>query len=147
MSAGPLPASVLLAAAAHAEACWPEEACGVVLLRPAGAGFVPLRNASERPRASYRIAPEDLLRVAREAEHFGDRIACIVHSHPASGPEFSSEDEQMALDGAGAPLWPGVQYLIIAAPGGSAGKALLHTWDGGEGRYKAQEIQIFAGIG
>lgn len=94
---------------AHAYACLPYEACGLIAA-PADAAdeicrFYPCRNAAESARV-YTVDPTDHLRAERHAEADSLIIAGVVHSHTHSEPWPSPTDVAQAPD----PDW---HYVIV----------------------------------
>jgi proteasome lid subunit RPN8/RPN11 len=75
----------------HVLACYPQEACGLVL----GDSYKPCSNTSSSPYSSFELSP------AVVAQHY-EQITCVVHSHtqsPGVGSTFdprapSKEDMQ-----------------------------------------------------
>lgn len=72
---------------AHAEACYPQECCGLVV---AGT-YYPAENTSETPLESFRIAPEFFA----DCEEIGT-IEAVVHSHPDQWARPSQVDKCMS---------------------------------------------------
>lgn len=68
----------------HAEACYPEECCGLVV----GGTYYPAKNTSETPKDSFRIAPEFFA----DCEDIGP-IQAVVHSHPDQWARPSQVDK------------------------------------------------------
>jgi proteasome lid subunit RPN8/RPN11 len=107
---------------AHVRAGYPYEACGVFLGRPAGPGgpavaadVVPVLNReTEKPRVRYAIAPEDLVRVDRDARSRGLEIIGYFHSHPDHPARPSETDRQRAAD----TLSDGVLHVVVGVEQG-----------------------------
>lgn len=126
----------------HAEACFPRECCGYLVLEPGGRWRdVPCDNQQDRlhaldPQAypsdatrAYHIGGRDLLGLARSFE--SDRPARIIyHSHPSGGAYFSKTDRQGAVR-AGYP----VDYLVVDVSEGVAKVAKL--FDGQDPEFAA----------
>ena len=118
-------------------ATYPNEGCGVVLEGPDGAlSFRPIPNiagasdvSTRTRRDGYVMDPQSLFNALDAAERGGGRLYAIVHSHPDVGAYFSKEDKAKALDDAGDPLWPGVQYLVVSVRNGAVDAARIYTWD------------------
>ena len=126
----------------HAEADYPAECCGVVLVRdgdPAGREIRACRNIQDAkhaedparfPRAArhaYFMDPHDIQAFSRrEAE--GYRVHVIYHSHVDAGAYFSETDRGNALVN-GEPAYPGVTYVVVAVHGGRAVNANAFRWD------------------
>jgi proteasome lid subunit RPN8/RPN11 len=112
----------------------PEEACGLLLGRPAAASparladavevvevveVVQTRNlAAERRADLYEVHPEDFLAADRRAAALGLEIVGVWHSHPQSPGRPSATDLERA--------WPGWSYVIVgrATDGGRE----LRSW-------------------
>jgi proteasome lid subunit RPN8/RPN11 len=106
---------------AHARRGYPLEACGVFLGRPSPAGpvvvedVVPVVNReTEMPRVRYAIAPEDHIRVDREARARGLEIVGYFHSHPDHPARPSETDRQRAAD----TLSDGVIHVVVGVEKG-----------------------------
>ena len=127
---------------AQAEAEYPSESCGVVLVRQGVPGerlLVPCRNVqnelhakdpSRHPRdarTAYHMDPQDLLRIAR-LEGDGYRVRTIYHSHIDAGAYFSETDKQDALV-RGEPLYPEAAYVVLAVVEGRVAAAAAFAWN------------------
>jgi proteasome lid subunit RPN8/RPN11 len=127
----------------QAEAEYPAECCGVVLLRDGTAAERRLRacrnvqdalharDPTRHPRdarTAYYMAPEDLLEISR-LELSGFAVHVIYHSHVDVGAYFSETDRRQALVD-GEPTYPGSTYVVVAVNGGQAGEARAFRWDG-----------------
>lgn len=112
-----VPAALMDAVVAHAQAEAPLEACGLVVgSAPAAGGgrplrFVTCRNALES-RSRFSIHLEDLYRVTVDADDAGQVIWGIVHSHPHSAAVPSATDTGLAL-------YPDAVHLLVSLAGGS----------------------------
>ena len=103
-----IPSAAIHAMAAHSYACFPEEACGLLVgdrIANTVARFVPITNTAHSAKF-YTIDPKEHLRaeIAAEAEGF-DIIGC-VHSHTHTEPYPSPTDVAQAPD----PEW---HYIIV----------------------------------
>jgi proteasome lid subunit RPN8/RPN11 len=104
---------------AHARAGHPFEVCGVLLGRTGAAGVVVTQAVAvanqERaaPRVRYEIAPEELLRLQREARAAGRDVVGFYHSHPDHPARPSETDRRMAAEG----LSDGVVHLVVGVDG------------------------------
>lgn len=119
-----LPARLLAAVRAHAEAAYPEECCGALLGRvprePEAAReivrAVAVRNQSAERRADRFLIPAAAVRALdRAAAQDGLAVIGFYHSHPDGPPRPSRLDAQAA--------WPWYSYLIVAVSAGGAGEA------------------------
>jgi proteasome lid subunit RPN8/RPN11 len=106
----------------HAEAVYPEEACGGLLGRPGNGEEVevveaaPVTNVREHERRRrYLIGPEDVLHLERRAAAAGLQVVGYYHSHPDAPPLPSAFDREHA--------WPWYVYLIISVENGRAATA------------------------
>lgn len=114
-----LPAARLGEIAAHLEAAYPYEGCGILIGRMENGHKIvtevlPTGNAREEDAQHnrYIIPPEELLQGELRAEELGLEVVGYFHSHP-DHPEWPSEfDRQNG--------WPGYSYLITAVQGGQA---------------------------
>ncbi|MDH1086330.1 C40 family peptidase [Pantoea brenneri] len=71
----------------HAQACYPQECCGLVILTRDGHQYLPCINASPEPRRHFSLTPEDYLKASAAGT-----IIALVHSHPDGPPELSPAD-------------------------------------------------------
>ncbi len=136
---------------AHAEADYPREACGLLLLREGHWRVRPMANAYDRyhgkdpvrfPRTSqtaYLFDPKEWLQISTEADANGEQIACVYHSHVDAGAYFSAEDRAMAAPD-GEPILPGTAYLVVAVDAGKATAAKLFWWERGD--FQQSEVRL-----
>lgn len=103
----PLPVWLQSALISGARSQRPYEACGLIGGGEPGLRLYWAENASESPRDSFLIAPQEQLRLLERIDRDGRELVAIVHSHPRSGPEPSRRDREMAK------LWPDVLWVII----------------------------------
>jgi len=104
---------------AHALEGYPFEVCGVFVGPANGRRVqrvvrVPNRE-QESPRVRYEIAPEDLLRIQKDARTNGDEILGFYHSHPDHPARPSETDRRVAAEG----LSDGVVHLVVGVEGGA----------------------------
>ncbi|HLA77438.1 MAG TPA: M67 family metallopeptidase [Vicinamibacteria bacterium] len=113
---GPLLATILN----HARQGYPLEVCGVLLGRRTLNArtveeVVPVPNReAENPEVRYQIAPEDVIRIQREARETGREILGYYHSHPDHPARPSETDRLLAAQG----LSDGVLHLIVGVEAG-----------------------------
>ena len=118
---------------------YPEESCGVLLVRADERRLLRCRNVQNElhardpernprtARTAYHIDPQDLLRIGRlESEGFG--VAVIYHSHVDAGAYFSETDRRQALIGDD-PAYPGTTYLVTAVAAGRVEATSAFRWD------------------
>jgi [CysO sulfur-carrier protein]-S-L-cysteine hydrolase len=118
------------------------EACGLVVRRGGALEAVPVENAADRAHArdparfprtgrdAYLMEPRALLRIAREVETAGGAILAVWHSHVEAAAAFSAQDRADALAD-GAPLWPGVEHLVLGLRRGRVATARRYRWADG----------------
>lgn len=127
---------------AQAEAEYPAECCGVVLVRPAGPAdrlLLPCRNIQNElhakdpvrhprdARTAYFIDPKDLLAIGRR-EAQGYRVTVIYHSHIDAGAYFSETDKRNALMN-GEPAYPEAAYIVVSVVERRLVDAGVFVWD------------------
>ncbi len=143
-------APLLPAIAAACEASYPAEACGLLIESAHGAvEFVAIPNiagsaaavglSSRSRRDGYVMEPARLLAALEAADAAGARLAAIVHSHPDAEAALSAEDRAAALGG-GAPLWPGVDYLVVSCRSGRSVAARVFRWDAASADFYEEEL-------
>ena len=103
----------------HGEAAYPYESCGVLLGHSAdGVNAVVDAVRAENTRADsahnrYQIAPQELIRIQRDARRQGLDIVGFYHSHPDHPAQCSKTDLAEAH-------WLGCSYVITSVVGDSA---------------------------
>ncbi|PYO38080.1 MAG: hypothetical protein DMD86_01130 [Candidatus Rokuibacteriota bacterium] len=126
---------------AQAEAQYPAECCGVLLVRagaPADRVLLPCRNIQDElhakdperhprdSRTAYFIDPKDLLAIGRR-EGQGYSVAAIYHSHIDAGAYFSATDKRNALIN-GEPAYPEAVYVVVSVVEGKVVDAQAFVW-------------------
>jgi proteasome lid subunit RPN8/RPN11 len=121
-----VPARVLAELHEHAREIHPEECCGLILGRHAGAldRVVRCRNEMTRlhrqdPRAyprdgreAFHMNEADVVAAQRFADAEGWLVTGVYHSHADAGPYFSTLDQEFAQQ-PGFPF-PGVRHIVIS---------------------------------
>jgi len=103
----------------HGEETYPHECCGVLLGRSAdGVNEVEdaVRAGNTRTDSAhnrYNIAPQELIRIQRQARERGLDIVGFYHSHPDHPAQWSKTDFAEAH-------WLGCSYVITAVEKGAA---------------------------
>jgi [CysO sulfur-carrier protein]-S-L-cysteine hydrolase len=133
-------ASELIEMRRHAEAEYPHECCGVLLVRePHERRLIRCSNVQDAlhardpvqhprdARTAYYIDPRDLLEIGR-LEGGGFRVAVIYHSHVDAGAYFSETDRQQALIGGDA-AYPDTTYVVMSVVDGRYADATGVRWD------------------
>jgi proteasome lid subunit RPN8/RPN11 len=105
---------------AHGEETYPNECCGVLLGKNvAGAGNHVqqiVRAGNTRTDAAhnrYHIAPQELVKIQRQARNQGLDIVGFYHSHPDHPAQWSQTDFAEAH-------WLGCSYIITSVEKGKA---------------------------
>ena len=112
----------------HARSGYPYEVCGMLLGRgPDGARRVEevaavANRETEAPRLRYQIAPEDQIRIQRDARERGWEVIGYYHSHPDHPARPSETDRRIAAEG----LSDGVIYVVVGVEGGQ--KTTASAW-------------------
>lgn len=137
----------------HGEATYPHESCGVLLGRAeenattvvdtAPAANTRIDSAHNR----YSIAPQELIRIQREARQQGLDIVGFYHSHPDHPAQWSKTDLAEAH-------WIGCSYVITSVVGKDAERcratetnSFLLTGTGEEDkRLETQPIEVAAAV-
>ena len=127
----------------QAEAEYPAECCGVVLVRGEPAPdrvLYPCRNVQDAlhardpeqypsdARTAYHMDPHDILAFTRRADEASYAVSVIYHSHVDVGAYFSPTDRRNALIG-DQPAYPGATYVVVAVDHGRAGEARAFRWE------------------
>ena len=135
-----MPEVALAAAAAHACAQWPLEACGVVVRGPDGVHrFVPVANVADDPATRFELDPHAQLALWKQAAAGAFALVAAVHSHPDAPADFSREDRACATSPGGGPLHPALEHwvLSIRGPRPRLDQAKSYTWRMGEWAERA----------
>ena len=129
---------------AEGEACFPEEACGLVFEGPSGKRAQAMANVIDRyhardpdhfprtARTGYLMEPREQLAALEAAEQGGERLCAIFHSHVDVGAYFSKEDRAMAVTDEGETLYPGVEYLVLSVRNGRCDAIKGFKLEGGD---------------
>jgi proteasome lid subunit RPN8/RPN11 len=103
----------------HGEETYPYECCGALVGRSAGEireimQTIPTNNIrADSAHNRYQIAPQDLIRIQRNASEQGLDIIGFYHSHPDHAARWSSTDFAEAH-------WLGCSYVITSIVQGKA---------------------------
>jgi len=104
---------------AHGEETFPHECCGALLGQATPEGnhvrqIVRAGNTrTDRAHDRYNIAPEELIKIQRQARGLGYDIVGFYHSHPDHPAQWSQTDFAEAH-------WVGCSYIITEIAGGKA---------------------------
>jgi proteasome lid subunit RPN8/RPN11 len=131
---------------AHGEETFPHECCGALLGHATLEGnhvhkLVRAGNTrTDRAHDRYNIAPEELIKIQRQARGLGFDIVGFYHSHPDHPAQWSKTDFDEAH-------WVGCSYVITEIAGGKAAitNSFLLTGTGEEDKQfidEAIEIEV-----
>ncbi|HKO20391.1 MAG TPA: M67 family metallopeptidase, partial [Acidobacteriaceae bacterium] len=132
---------------AHGEETYPHECCGVLLGKAGADGnhvhkIVRAGNTrTDRAHDRYNIAPEELIRVQRQARQLGLDIVGFYHSHPDHPAQWSKTDFEEAH-------WVGCSYIITNIDKGKATvtNSFLLTGTGEEDKkFLDEQVDVLAG--
>ncbi|HWZ52696.1 MAG TPA: M67 family metallopeptidase [Granulicella sp.] len=105
---------------AHGEETYPHECCGVLLGRsePGVGNSVSLivragNTRTDSAHNRYNIAPQELVKIQRQARGLGFDIVGFYHSHPDHPAQWSKTDFAEAH-------WMGCSYVITSVEQGKA---------------------------
>jgi [CysO sulfur-carrier protein]-S-L-cysteine hydrolase len=125
---------------------YPNECCGVVMVRTTDRRLVRCRNIQDElhaldpvrhprnARTAFNIGKDDHDRIATlQAEGFD--LAVIYHSHVDVGAYFSETDKRMAMMGQDPrdhdPLYPEVTHVVMAVTRARVEQVNAFRWDPG----------------
>jgi len=117
---------------AHGAKAYPDECCGALLGRDAGAGrevadLLSLTNRHEdSPRNRFSITPQDFLAAEATARARGLELVGWYHSHPDHPAAPSDYDREHA--------WPWYSYVIVNVTAGEPGP--ITSWRLAEDRSR-----------
>jgi proteasome lid subunit RPN8/RPN11 len=132
---------------AHGEETYPHECCGVLLGKSGVDGnhvhkIVRAGNTrTDRAHDRYNIAPEELIRVQRQARGLGLDIVGFYHSHPDHPAQWSQTDFEEAH-------WVGCSYIITKIDKGKAtvtNSFLLSGTSEEDKKFLDEPVDVLAG--
>jgi proteasome lid subunit RPN8/RPN11 len=133
---------------AHGEETYPHECCGVLLGKSEADGnhvhrIVRAGNTrTDRAHDRYNIAPEELIRVQRQARALGLDIVGFYHSHPDHPAQWSKTDFEEAH-------WVGCSYIITMIDKGKAtvtNSFLLTGTSEEDKKFLDEQVDVLAGV-
>jgi proteasome lid subunit RPN8/RPN11 len=129
---------------AHGEETYPNECCGVLLGKSDSDGnhvrqIVRAGNTrTDSAHNRYNIAPQELVKIQRQARGLGLDIVGFYHSHPDHPAQWSPTDFAEAH-------WIGCSYIITAVEKGKAATTnsfLLNGTNEEDKKFQDQPIEI-----
>jgi len=136
---------------AHGEETYPNECCGVLLgknVAGEGEGTATINHVQQIVRAGntrtdsahnrYNIAPQELVKIQRQARGLGLDIVGFYHSHPDHPAQWSTTDFAEAH-------WLGCSYIITGVERGKAATTnsfLLSGTGEDDKKFEDEPIQI-----
>ena len=132
---------------AHGEETYPHECCGVLLGKNSADGnhvhkIVRAGNTrTDRAHDRYNIAPEELIRVQRQARALGLDIVGFYHSHPDHPAQWSKTDFEEAH-------WVGCSYIITKIDKGKAtvtNSFMLTGTSEEDKKFLDEQVDVLAG--
>ncbi len=143
-----LTTSVYEAMRKHGEETYPHECCGILLGRSDVSEDRPVNEVVEAIRAGntrtdsahnrYNIAPQELVKIQRQARGLGFDIVGFYHSHPDHPAQWSTTDFAEAH-------WLGCSYVITSVEQGKAritNSFLLRGTEEDDKQFQDQSIEI-----
>jgi proteasome lid subunit RPN8/RPN11 len=139
-----IPLSIFERMRRYGEETYPFECCGVLLGKFDGDGNTSITSIAacgntrtDSPGNRYRIGPEELVRIQREAALAGEEIAGFYHSHPDHPAQWSATDLAEAH-------WTGCSYVITSIEKGRATRANSFLLQGREDskRFEDEVLEI-----
>ena len=127
---------------AHARDGYPFEVCGVLLGRAGERRVERIARVANReqesPRVRYAIAPEDQLRVQREARGQGLEIVGYYHSHPDHPSRPSETDRRIAAEG----LSDGVIHVVVGVEAGQRATPVAWVFRDALGGFEPEPLEV-----
>ena len=136
---------------AHGEETYPNECCGVLLGKsePGAVNSAAARNVvhqivragntrTDSAHNRYNIAPQELVKIQRQARGMGLDIVGFYHSHPDHPAQWSTTDFAEAH-------WLGCSYVITSVEHGKAATTnsfLLRGTGEDDKKFEDEPIQI-----
>jgi proteasome lid subunit RPN8/RPN11 len=146
------PAEFTLSAAAwhaisrHAQQCFPDECCGVVLANGAREIVEPLENIQNKlhaldpdtyPRTAviaYAMDMKELELVIDNGARNGAKLKAFYHSHPDHEAYFSAEDKAFASP-FGEPTFPNAAQIVVSIYGREVKRMCAFAWSETHGDF------------
>ncbi len=128
----------------HGARDYPNECCGALLGRDAGAertvlGLVPLVNQrDDSPRNRFSITSEDVRLAEKEAKAKGWELIGWYHSHPDSPARPSEFDREHA--------WPWYSYIIFQVEKGEPREMRSWRLDDDRAKYEEESIEFISSV-
>ena len=92
----------------------------------------------ELPQRRYVIAPEDLLRIQKDAREGGGEVLGFYHSHPDHPPRPSETDRRIASEG----LSDGVIHVVVGVEGGQRATPVAWVFRDARGDFEPEPLEV-----
>jgi proteasome lid subunit RPN8/RPN11 len=139
----------------HAQATFPDECCGAILMRGDKEDVCRITNIQNAmhekdpqgyprdARIAYFMDPKELLAVLKEVDEGRAELLAFYHSHPNHDAYFSAEDKARALFG-DEPSYPGASYVVISLYDREVKAMRAYGWDEEQKEFVEQELRTEA---
>ncbi len=123
----------------HAQECFPDECCGVVLANGTHEFVHPVENIQNKlhtldsetyPRTAviaYAMDPKELELVIDNGARNGAKLKAFYHSHPDHEAYFSNEDKVFASP-FGEPTFPNAAQIVVSIYGREVKRMCAFAW-------------------
>ena len=140
--------------AVYAVACYPKEACGILIGekgQDSASEFIACENIYDAmhakypetyprdARTAYLIDPKKQQTIFEEAAAGRKEVKVIVHSHTDHDAYFSAEDREVAAPW-GEPMYPGIAYLVVSIWNRKLKEMNLYEWSNKEKDFVVQKV-------
>ncbi|GIW43185.1 MAG: hypothetical protein KatS3mg077_0467 [Candidatus Binatia bacterium] len=139
---------------AHAEETYPEECCGLVVVREGSPRVVRVRNVQNElhardpeafPRTAktaYSMDYEEVAPLLEDAYRGAIRILAFYHSHPDHDAYFSAEDRAAAEGWLDDPNYAAAVQLVVSVREGKVVDVKAYAWSPQQRDYEPVALQI-----
>jgi len=128
-----LPEKIYLEMLKEAERQEPLEACGLLAGKDMRVRkFYHLTNI-EQSAVHFTMDPAEQFQALKDARHHGWEIIAVWHSHPATPPRLSEEDQKLAF-------MPDISYVVLSLAKGS--RAKIRSFRLQQNEFTEQQIKI-----
>jgi proteasome lid subunit RPN8/RPN11 len=97
-----------------------------------------VNREEEMPRVRYQIAPEDLIRIEREARDAGLAIIGYYHSHPDHPARPSETDRRMAAES----LSDGMIHVVVGVERGERAEPTAWIFRDARQEFEPESFEV-----